>query len=354
MAGDVSLNPIKIPQKRGPRAIALISGGLDSALATKLVKSWGIEVIGLHLVSPFGCLLDANRVARELEIPLITREKGEAFVDLVKDPKYGYGSQMNPCIDCRIYMFEMAEKVKIEQDADFIVTGEVVGQRPFSQNKAAISVIERKAKMDPIVLRPLSGANLPPTLAEEKGWIQRENLLKISGRGRSEQLELAKRLGVTEFASPGGGCLLTETAFSERLKDFYSFPTYRNSTQKMIQAQFLRLGRHFRLSGETKFIVARTDSENQEMNRLWETSGGSLFEPSNFVGPCGLALGKLTEGIKEQLASLLARYGKKNGSEPYRVSNRFLNEKQTVTTHFLDTLEPIPDETLNPWRIGIT
>jgi hypothetical protein len=122
----------------------------------------------------------------------------------------------------------------------------------------------------------------------------------------------------------------------------------------MIQAQFLRLGRHFRLSGETKFIVARTDSENQEMNRLWETSGGSLFEPSNFVGPSGLALGELTEGTKEQLASLLARYGKKNGSEPYRVSNHFLNEKQTVTTHFLDTLEPIPDETLNPWRIGIT
>ena len=354
MAGDVSLNSSNMLPKRGPRAIALLSGGLDSALAAKLVKSWGIEIIGLHLVSPFGCLTDANKVARELEIPLITQEKGEPFIELVKNPKYGYGSRMNPCVDCRIYMFELAEKVRIEQDADFIVTGEVVGQRPFSQNKAAISVIERKATMDHRILRPLSGANLPPTLAEEKGWIQRNNLLKISGRGRSEQWALAKTLGVTEFASPGGGCLLTETAFSDRLKDFYDHPTYKTSTQKTTQAQLLRLGRHFRISADTKFIVARTDSETQELNRLWEKSGASLFEPANFVGPSGLALGSMTEDSQKILASLLARYGKKKDSEPYQVLNRVIHDDRSESKTFLNILEPTSDEILNPWRIGIT
>ncbi|MFM8312798.1 MAG: thiamine biosynthesis protein, partial [Deltaproteobacteria bacterium] len=235
-----------------PSAIALISGGLDSALAASLVKQWGIHVIGLHLTSPFGCTTEAQKVAEEIQIPLQIRAKGEAFIDLIEKPKYGYGSQMNPCIDCRIYMFEWAEKVRQELGADFIVTGEVVGQRPLSQNKAAMALIDRNSPLEDRVLRPLSGGNLPPTLPEKRGWIQREQLRKFSGRGRTEQLALAKELGISAYTSPGGGCLLTEKAFSDRLRDFYRHPHFSTSEQKTAQAELLRLGRHFRPSSDFK------------------------------------------------------------------------------------------------------
>ncbi len=340
--------------KTVPKAIALISGGLDSALAASLVKSWGIDVVGLHLISPFGCTTDAEKVAKELQIPLIIKEKGEAFIELVEKPQYGYGSQMNPCIDCRIYMFELAEKTRIEQKADFIITGEVVGQRPLSQNKNAMKLIDRKSPVEDLILRPLSGGNIAATLAEKKGWVKRENLLKISGRGRGEQIALAKTLSLSEYSSPGGGCLLTEKAFSSRLKDFYSHPTYKTPEQKMAQASLLRLGRHFRLSEKTKVIVARTEAENNEITRLWKESGALFFKPANFIGPSALVFGSLTSETKQQVTSLLARYGKKPEGESFKVESLEMNSENQVYPSLLIVTEPTSDDILNQWRIGIT
>ncbi|MFM8314176.1 MAG: hypothetical protein ACKOA8_07815 [Deltaproteobacteria bacterium] len=338
-----------------PKAIALLSGGLDSALAAALVKSWGIEVIGLHLTSPFGCETHAEKVAKELNISLITQAKGEAFIDLVSAPTYGYGSQMNPCVDCRIYMFQIAEKVLKEQKADFIVTGEVVGQRPLSQNKANIQLIERKSPLERLVVRPLSGGNLPPTLAEEKGWILRSCLLKISGRGRTEQLALAKQLGISAFSSPGGGCLLTETAFSDRLKDFFSHPTYANSEEKESQAQMLRLGRHFRIHSNLKVIVARTDSENAELLSHWEQSGAQLVEPVNYKGPIAVSLGTLCKDDKTTIAKLLSKYGRKNDEGPFLT--RFKSHNSTLQPQedeLISTTEKLAESIIEHWRIGIT
>jgi len=336
------------------KAIALISGGLDSALAAALVKSWGIEVIALHLTSPFGCTEEAQRVAKDLSIHLIIKEKGESFVDMVKSPKYGYGSQMNPCVDCRIYMFDLAETTRLEQNADFIVTGEVVGQRPFSQNKAAMNLIDKISAMESKILRPLSGGNLPPTEPEQKGWIQRQDLFKFSGRGRREQLALAQKLGVRVYSSPGGGCLLTEKAFSQRLRDFYSYPTYKNSVEKMAQATLLRLGRHFRLSKDTKAIIARTDRENEELKSTWKKIGCFYFEPQNFTGPSAIAMGQLNQESKTQVVSILARYGRKTVSEPYTVET-FSNQNSLETSsEFLSVTTPAQEEILNQWRVGIT
>lgn len=337
-----------------PKAIALLSGGLDSALAAALVKSWGIKTIGLHLTSPFSCLVEVEEVAQELNIKLVIKDKGEAFVDLVGAPKYGYGSQMNPCIDCRIYMFDIAEKVLKAEKADFIVTGEVVGQRPLSQTKSNITFIEKKSPLEHRVLRPLCGGNLPPTLAEEKGWIQREQLLKISGRGRTEQLALAKKLGISAFSSPGGGCLLTEAAFSERLKDFYTFTSYRSSEEKMAQAKMLRLGRHFKIDRSLKVIVARTDSETQEITALWPSSGATLYEPINYKGPVAVSFGILSLEHKTQISGLLARYGRRNHLEPFitRLKTQFSSVKQIEELLQVET--PVAESTLNSWRIGTT
>jgi len=336
------------------KAIVLISGGLDSAIAAVLVKSWGIEVVGLHLKSPFGCTQDAAKVAEDLDIPLVVKEKGEAFIKLIERPKYGYGSQMNPCIDCRIYMFELAEKVRLEEKADFIATGEVVGQRPLSQNKSAMKLIERKSPLEERVLRPLSGGNLPPTLPEQMGWIKRENLLKLSGRGRSEQLALAKKLGISHYSSPGGGCLLTEKAFSDRLKDFYEHPSYQNSEEKMAQAALLRLGRHFRISKEVKVIIARTEMENTEFNKAWNHAGCTLFRPANFKGPLGLAFGTLNPESKQTIANLMARYGRKSEASIQKIESLGYCEESTSKSELWDVLEPTHDSVLEKWRIGIT
>lgn len=348
MDADKPKNPVN------RKAIVLISGGLDSAIAAALVKSWGIEVVGLHLKSPFGCTQDAAKVARELDIPLVIREKGESFVDMIQRPKYGYGSQMNPCIDCRIYMFELAEQVRVEEKADFIVTGEVVGQRPLSQNKSAMKLIERKSPLEERVLRPLSGGNLPSTLPEQKGWIKRENLLRLSGRGRSEQLALAKKLGIVHYSSPGGGCLLTEKAFSDRLKDFYEHPTYQNSEEKMAQAALLRLGRQFRISKGVKVIIARTETENTEFNHAWNQAGCTLFRPTNFKGPLGLAFGRLNKETKQKIANLMARYGRKSEASVHKIESLSHCEERASESELWEVSEPTHDSILEKWRIGIT
>ncbi len=329
-----------------PKAIALLSGGLDSALAAKLVKDQGVDVVGLHLVTPFGCDTDVKKVAESLSIPLLFKEKGAAYLDLVEKPRYGYGKNMNPCIDCRIFMFQLADVIRQDEKADFIVTGEVMGQRPMSQTKVSIGIIDKKSPIEGLVVRPLSATRFEPSIPEQLGWVDREKFFGITGRARNEQLAMAKSIGVSEFAPPGGGCLLTDSAFSQRLRDFFEHQAPVSEEQKMAQAQTLRLGRHFRMSHKFKVIISRNDLENQKLESLWQASGGAFFYPENFQGPAAIAYGDLTEGTQGLVGALLSRYGKSHQSDKptVRVLAKNLDQIIPIT-------EFISDEDLERMRL---
>lgn len=296
------------------KAISLMSGGLDSALATQLILDQGIAVQGLYLNSPFGCNEDVVKVAEHLKVPLRIVEKGMDYVDLVRDPKYGYGRNMNPCVDCRIYMFIAAKKLMDEIGADFIVTGEVLGQRPMSQRRDAMDIIDRDSEMEGLILRPLSAKHLAPTLPETEGWVDREALLDITGRSRTRQLELAAQLQLKDYAAPAGGCLLTDSNFSTRLSEF--FKEKKNPT--MTEVRLLRFGRHFNLAAGGHVILGRNQEENEKLREgsLAEVSAGQMaFLQPLFAGPVGVVSGECFPEALEEAGRLIVRYGKK-GSGP--------------------------------------
>lgn len=294
------------------RAISLISGGLDSAVATKLIIEQGIEVIGLHFSSIFASKRDkqrghmALRTARELGIEVITKNKGDDYIEIIKNPRYGYGKNMNPCIDCRIYMLRLTKELLSEMDASFVVTGEVLGQRPMSQRRNTIELIEKRSELKGLIVRPLSARLFPPTIPEEEGIIDREKLLDVSGRSRQVQYQLVETYGLSAFDLPGGGCLLTDPIFSRKLKDLMA--TDRDYTTKDIE--LLTVGRHFRLSPSAKFVVARNERENEQLAAIVERPYIAVA-PVDFKGPRGIL--KAEEPSEEVLltsARILARYGK--------------------------------------------
>lgn len=299
-----------IENKNPRKAISLMSGGLDSTLATKLVLDQGIEVIGLFLDSPFGCKEDVRKVADALGIPLKIVDKGKAFVELVRNPKYGYGKNMNPCVDCRIYMFHLAKKVMGELGADFIFTGEVLGQRPMSQRREAMDIIDRDSDMKGLVLRPLSAQHFPPTKPEIEGWIKREKLLNISGRGRTEQLHWAKTLGLKAYSAPAGGCLLTDKNFSKRLSNFFE----HNTDPTMAEARLLRYGRHFDLDDGAHVVIGRDQEENTS---LWETAreeveaGRMVFFKPRFPAPVAVLSRGNSPSLVDEVGKRIAAYAKR-------------------------------------------
>ena len=314
------------------KAVSLISGGLDSALATKLMLEQGIEVLALHLSSPFGCDENVAKVTEHLNVPLKIVEKGMDYIDLVRNPQYGYGKNMNPCIDCRIYMFVAARKVMEEAGADFIVTGEVLGQRPMSQRRDAMDLIDRDSEMDGLILRPLSAKHLPPTRPEIEGWVDREQLLDISGRGRTKQLELAAALQLKEYGAPAGGCLLTDPIFSERLSEF--FKAKENPT--MAEVRLLRYGRHFDLAGGAHVILGRNQEENaklSEESREEVAEGRMAFFQPLFSGPAAVLSGGFGAALSEEVCRLIVRYGKKGLGPDFLIDMRRGGEVSRLTVH---------------------
>lgn len=329
-----------------PKAIALLSGGLDSLLAAKIVQEEGVEVIGLHLVSPFGCHEEVERRANAIGIRLLTREKGSAYLDIVKKPRFGYGRAVNPCIDCRVFMFEMAEQVREEEGADFIITGEVLGQRPMSQQREAFSLIDRKSPEADRVLRPLSAHALPESLAEREGWVRRENMCDIRGRQRIMQLDLAERFGITDYGAPGGGCLLTEMSFAPKVRDFFKHDHFTDEEQRLAQSEILRLGRHFRLHSGAKVVVARNSEENRLLEDRWPRVGGTFIHPDGFRGPVALLLGESGESERRTAGALVARYGKPEKDS--RIAYRAWGETQEV---IVPIPGPIPNEEIEEMRL---
>ena len=292
--------------------MALLSGGLDSTLAVKLVLDQDIDVEAINFVSPFclcrkgGC--GALEVAKNLNIPLKTITVGEEYLRIVRKPKFGYGKNMNPCIDCRIFMLKKAKKYAEEMGASFIFTGEVLGQRPMSQHRKTLGIIEKEAGLKGKILRPLSAKLLPPTEVEKKGLISRETLLGIEGRSRKKQIRLAQELKVTEYSCPGGGCLLTYREFTSKLKDLFE----HKKRISLKDVRLLKVGRHFRF-GKNKIIVGRNEAENGLLLQMKMTND-YCFEAQDTGSPTTLLQGPKTRTAVKRAAELTAYYSDRKQS----------------------------------------
>jgi hypothetical protein len=297
------------------KAIALLSGGLDSSLAVKLMIDQGIEVVALHFTSPFcnctpkkaGCKNQAGLVAKELRVEIEVVAKGMDYLSIVRDPPHGRGRGMNPCIDCRIYMLKKTKERMASLGASFVVTGEVLGQRPMSQRRNAIELIERESGLKGLILRPLSAHLFPPTLPEKQGVVDREKLLSITGRSRKTQIYMAEELGIKDYPCPAGGCLLTDPVIAARLRDLFNcMPDF-----DMRDIHLLKVGRHFRVQPALKVILGRDEGENAAICSLAKP-GYTYFTPENFKGPAALATGIPNELESDLIAGIIARYSKDN------------------------------------------
>lgn len=261
------------------RALLLFSGGLDSVLAGKVLEEQGIEVVALTFRSQFFGAAEAIRAAEELGWPLLLVDISQEQIELVKNPKYGYGRWLNPCIDCHGKMVRIAAGLLEKYQADFVATGEVLGERPKSQNRQALSIVEKLSGLKGLVLRPLSARLLPPTIPEEKGLVEREKLLDIYGRSRKRQLELAEKYGLREFPTPAGGCLLTDPIFSTRLRRLME---WRGELREG-DINLIKTGRVF-IEADGLIVVGRNEKENEKIAGLAEESD-ILVTTSGNKGP---------------------------------------------------------------------
>ncbi|MCS6132006.1 DUF814 domain-containing protein [Clostridium botulinum] len=246
------------------KALAMISGGLDSILAAKLIKEQGIEVIGICFKSYFFNEENAKRMTEQIGIKLEVIDFSEEHFDLVRNPKHGWGKNMNPCIDCHSMMMNYSGKLLEKFNADFIITGEVLNQRPMSQNRQALNIVKKESGYSDKILRPLCAQNLDPTQMEIDGLVDREKLLKISGRSRAIQMELAENWGIKDYPSPAGGCKLTEPNYSIRLRELVN----RKSDVTQREIDLLKYGRHFITPNNVKIIVSRTADEGEAFKKL--------------------------------------------------------------------------------------
>ena len=295
------------------KAIGLLSGGLDSTLAVKIMLDMGIEVIALNFLSPFctctskkaGCKSEALKASKQFGIKSKTIFLGEKYLEMVKNPKYGYGSNLNPCIDCRIMMFKGARQVMMDENASFIFTGEVLDQRPMSQRRDTMNIIERDSGLKGLIVRPLSAQFLKPTIPEIKGIIDRKCLLKIRGRSRKVQIALAEEKGVYDYPCASGGCLLTDFHFANRLKDLYRFqnPVSLNDTR------LLKVGRHLRINDRCKIIVGRNKEDNEKLEKLIQP-GDYIFRSTQYKGSLVVAKGEIENGAMEIISAITAHYSK--------------------------------------------
>lgn len=293
------------------RAVALLSGGLDSTLAVLVLLRQGIDITAVTFLTHFGCDITDSSSCSKNPFPAADKfgfavklsHLGEKFIEIVKNPKYGHGKNMNPCVDCRILMLREARELMEMIGADFIVTGEVLGQRPMSQRRDTLNIVDREAGVKGRVLRPLSAKLLQETLPEREGLVQRQLLYGFGGRSRKPQMALAKELGLTDYPAPAGGCLLTEPNFSFRLRELLD----HTPDPSINDLHLLRLGRHFRLSPLCKAVVGRDERENGAIESL--ADGESyLFSVEGVGSPVVLLSGAGSENFVSLAASLCARY----------------------------------------------
>ena len=329
--------------KKVVKAIALLSGGLDSILAAKLILDQGIDVEAINFSTVFYARYgDAQAAARRLGIKLVILDINKELFELLKNPQHGFGRHLNPCIDCHALMLKKASLYMKEKSAKFLVTGDVLGERPRSQRKDSLQVIDKDTGLAGFILRPLSAKLLEPTLAEQRGLVARDKLLAIEGRSRKPQMQLARELGIDSYPSPAGGCLLTEEGFANRMKDLM----VEKKEFNVNDVQFLKIGRHFRLKQDAKLIVGRNEKENKRLLALVK-EGDLCFYPVNVKGPTAIGKGIFSKDILPIAASIVARYSDSDKTQELEIAYKTL-PSDTFTPI---TISPAKEETLDSLRI---
>ncbi len=327
------------------QGIVMFSGGLDSTIVVHLLKSQGIKIKALHFVLPFysGIGFPHNKIreaAELLDVPLQIVEEGSEYLEMIRNPYFGFGKNANPCVDCRIHRLQKAKKIMEMEGASFIATGEVAGQRPMSQGFNTMNAIEKRAGVKGLLVRPLSAQLFPPSQVEIDGVIDREKMLGWSGRGRFAQLEYAEKYNL-KYSSPAGGCILTTIDSSRRFHEYNSNASELN----LNDFKLLAYGRHFRISSKTKFIVSRNESENKILLQIL-SSDNTYLQMADSTGPVGIVRGSYSEEELKFCGTILSRFSKERSNMKARIaliSNDCVLETFTVT--------PAMDEHCEEFRI---
>ena len=323
------------------RCLVLFSGGLDSMLAVRILQEQSIEVEALNFKTAFTCCQDAaGQAAHRLGVQLTVVGTDDDYLDLIRKPRWGYGKGANPCIDCRIYMFDKAHAYLQQSGADFLASGEVVGQRPMSQKRRDLDRIAFHSGCEDLLLRPLSAKRLPPTLPEREGWVDREKLYGIVGRGRKELIKLANEFGIDEIPSPSTGCSLTEQRFSKKVFDLIQLDVGAESWD----FELLNIGRHYRLDERAKVIVGRHTDDNarlQYMFALPNARRAALLQPDGFPGPTAMLIGAIDEANIDYAASLIVRHSAHDSANGGNVAVTCDGQTQHITARAHDGMESL-------------
>ena len=290
------------------RALVLFSGGLDSILACKILEEQKIDVVPVFFKSYFFGPEIAQKSAKENGLNLRIEDISKEHLEIVKKPKFGWGTSMNPCLDCHILMLKRAKEIMEKENFDFVATGEVLGERPFSQTRNALAIVERESSLKGYLLRPLSAKLLEPTIPEKKGLVKREKLFDIQGRSRKRQIELAKKFKIKWYPQPSGGCILTDLEFGKKLRELLEkYPEFDGN-----DVETLKLGRHF-WEEKVKIIIGRNHEENLKLEKL-KRKGDFIIKMKNYPGPTALIRlyqGKISDEILGKAKGLILKYSKK-------------------------------------------
>ncbi|MFH2061138.1 MAG: tRNA 4-thiouridine(8) synthase ThiI [Pseudomonadota bacterium] len=308
------------------RGLGLCSGGLDSILSALVLKRQNIDITWICFETPFFSSQSAKKAARMTGIPLITFDITDDYMEMMKAPKAGFGKNLNPCMDCHALMFAKAGEVFEKQGFHFLFSGEVLGQRPKSQNKNSLRYVEKNSGFDGQILRPLCAKRLPETLVEQNGLVDREQLLDITGRSRKVQMQLAKEFEIKDFPMPAGGCLLTDKNFSNRLSDLMTIQ--KNFERR--ELFFLQNGRHFRLDNQTKIIVGRSQHDNTQLIKHLDLKKDVLIKHAHMAGPDVILTGHQTQENVQTAAMICASYTKAKPGEISEISVTKDEQKQII------------------------
>ncbi|MBF0595039.1 MAG: DUF814 domain-containing protein [Candidatus Omnitrophica bacterium] len=318
-------NNVLLNKKR--TAVGLLSGGLDSALAAKLLLDQGIEVHAVNISMPWGCGKPSRviKLAEHLGMPFKSISLDDSYLSILRNPQYGFGSAHNPCVDCHIYMIRKAAEYMKEIGASFVFTGEVIGQRPMSQRRRCLDWVENDSGIPGRVLRPLSAKLLPPTIPEQEGIVDREKLLGLEGRNRRAQLDMAEALGLRGFSTPGGGCLLTEKVFGERVKDVLG-----RGCSSIAEMAILGAGRYFRLSDDAFILLGRDQRENEDLLK-YSIDTDVIFRTYGFPSPTVVLRSKnVTEQQLTFAAGLMQYFSKRRNDAPQMIPSWVKSSPDTV------------------------
>lgn len=326
------MKPLENRIKGQIKGLGLCSGGLDSILSAMLLQDQGIEITWISFETPFFSSESAKKASIQTNIPLITLDITKEYMEMMKNPKAGFGKNMNPCMDCHTLMFSMAGKILEEKNFNFIFSGEVLGQRPKSQNRNSLRYVEKNSGYQGLILRPLSAKLLPETIVEQNGMVDRTKLLNISGRSRKIQMQMARKYGIKEYPSPAGGCLLTDKIFSKKLKDLMD----NKKDMDKNELYLLSHGRHFRLDSKTKVIVGRSEKDNNNLIKYFNTDKDVLLKHAVMAGPDVIVSGNLNLENIQTAAMICAGYTK---SKPGEIADIKVKQQQDETILSVKTVK---------------